>query len=197
MERTPVVQGALFDQSRPTPMCNSCGMRPRRRHYAVGWWSTCEKCARRNRNRSGISTYQMKCCECGVPISSSRRTNVCSKACGASKVRRQYAANKAVVLAALGGRCSCRDAECAAAHASMCSVTAQHLLEIEHTKNNGNVVRLTGIDGVRVRSQASCSVRWSRYKRALLEADHGMRILCVLCHRDLEHRKRLARRAAL
>lgn len=170
------------------PLCTSCRKRPARRHGVIGWYKSCEKC----RERRTPQVHRL-CGGCKQRPPSYART-VCSIECQRLVARRTRARAKAAVIAALGGACSCRNADCPSC-AGNCAIAAGHLLDVEHTKNDGAHARrkLKGTG----QHRRGGAMTWTRYRRALQVNDHGMVLLCANCHRHVEHLKRRGKHVAM
>jgi hypothetical protein len=172
------------------PRCSEC-TRPARPHYAVGFYRQCVVCARRAqrnyaRQKARGRRYWRVCCGCGRPADGQ---GWCSTACGTAYKRQLYARNKAAVLAALGGRCTCTAADCW--HGGRCGVSMPEVLTVEHEHGGGGSVRNRRPTGGLRRGRGG-STAWARYRRALTMADHGMRLLCFNCHMRLTFTQRRA-----
>src|SRR5215468_5783176 len=180
------------------PRCSKAGCpRPAKRHYAVGWWRSCEHhihYARQRRARehaAGRPTWRGRC-RCGKPT---RHNPYCSRACGTLYARQRATRIKAEVLAALGGRCTCTAAACW--HEDECGVVMPDVLTVEHTYGNGGAIRDARRTGERWRHGSGRRPTggysaWARYRRALRLPDHGMRLLCFNCHMRLTFARRRA-----
>lgn len=161
------------------PLCNMCFKRPARPHAVVGWYKRCEKC--RDRPKRVTKTNKSVLCHCG---STKVGTELyCSAECRRLSVKERWTAQKIHVLSALGNKCSCTESTCPAHNDcnAACTITAQDLLTVEHTKSDGYLIR-GGMNG-------SNNI-WSRYKRALSVPDHGMILLCFNCHKWSESLRR-------
>jgi len=171
------------------PRCGACGLRPARRHHAAGWYAHCARCwgwRREAQPRWLAKGVPTPCQWCGV-VAPRAGMRWCSAACQNAYTRDLRRRTKAEVLAALGGRCRCAGVECW--HVGPCPVTHEAALSIDHTARNGSEVRLRRRDGGRSRQGRGSNI-WSRYRRALRVADHGMRVLCMNCHWVDEQRAR-------
>jgi hypothetical protein len=100
---------------------------------------------------------------------------------------------KAEVLAALGGACACVGTGCW--HRGPCDVTDPDVLEVDHMQDNGGEIRSARPDGTRAWGGRTVG-RWSRYRRALRLANHGMQVLCSNCHRKVTYERQIMRGAA-
>jgi predicted nucleic acid-binding Zn ribbon protein len=168
------------------PVCTTCRRRSAEPHYAVGYYKQCERCrVQRARSRQRLKAkgelWWETCFVCGLMLRSST-TSFCSTRCSTGykqELRRRY---KAEVLKALGGACVCVGTGCW--HRGLCSVSDSELLEVDHMHNNGAAIRRATRGGTwKPNSQKVNS--WSRYRRALQLADHGMQLLCANCHRKV------------
>ena len=156
------------------PLCSTCGIRPARPHFAVGFYKQCTPC---HQHRAGKRTRAKHCAGCGTVLR--RGTHFCSRSCN----RRHYMARmmsvKATVLVALGGMCTCRELHCA--HAGPCEITCPDALTVHHIHQDGGQIRNIKRDGTSKRFSGGLGA-WTRYRRALRLPDHGMRLLCHNCH---------------
>jgi len=177
----------LTNTATTEPRCTGCGTRTPRRHFAVGFFKQCVQCrgSREPKNR----TRQQRCSDCGKWVEGKGRW--CSNECNRRYAKQRAAWNKAVVLAALGGICTCTELGCA--HEGPCEVALADVLVVHHEHEDGGRVRGTKRDGTLGSGRYTGGVSgWSRYRRALSVADHGMRLLCHNCHHAHHARGRRA-----
>jgi hypothetical protein len=174
------------------PLCSRCKRRSPRPHHAIGFYRQCDRCLSRNPGkyaRRKARRAPERCRQCGVATVAGH--GWCSTACASAWKRGSVARRKAVVVAALGGMCSCEGLECY--HEGPCGITALDVLTVDHVHQNGGAIRLQHRDGSRYRGACNAMV-WSRYYRALTVPDHGMRLLCHNCHNAATARWRALRR---
>jgi hypothetical protein len=175
------------------PLCTVCRIRAAQPHYAVGYYKQCESCrlqrARaRQRARAKGQLWWETCFVCGGPLRSST-TSACSTRCSTIYKQQLRARYKADVIGALGGACVCVGAACW--HHGPCGVSDPEVLEVDHIHDNGGEIRSARPDGTRAWRGRTVS-RWSRYRRALGIADHGMQLLCSNCHRKVTYERQAA-----
>jgi hypothetical protein len=176
------VSGHPFQLTPPPLVCTTCRRRPVRRHPIVGYYRMCTQCSGYNANRPKQARGFTRCRQCGV--AGPFRTPCCSAACARVLKAASRARDRAVVLAALGGKCSCSRTDCGHGD-SPCPEARAPVLEVEHTRNDGAAVRYK----LKSRRGATNDVN-ARYRRALSTADHGMQLLCANCHRWITHLRR-------
>jgi hypothetical protein len=185
------------------PICSACKLRPVRLHPVNGWWGTCNPC--NDKRVRAHERYLAKnggrnklCIFCRKPMPEEcYSTMACTLDCANAHNREYMAKKREAVLAALGGKCSCTLEGCPSGHPPTgCPVTATPLLDVEHTKNDGWLIRQRRMNGSpRSRASGVGQPRWSMYQRSLRLPDHGMVLLCANCHRQAEHLKRIERAA--
>ena len=164
------------------PLCTACFLRPARPHFAVGFWKLCEKC----RLRKVQTERRPGRCICGMPARVGSRW--CSQECSNRYATLRLRKIKDKVLAALGGQCACMELNCT--HSGTCTVRLPDALTVHHDNGDGGAIRTS--QGGR-RQQAGGVSTWSRYGRALVLPDHGMRLLCHNCHHVYHYRLKRAR----
>lgn len=167
-----------------SPVCSICRMRPARRHHAVGFWKQCERCndnrrrgAARYHARHGVTRKQCRA-GCGMPAVAP--SGWCSGHCRREYQVSRQAANKAAVVAALGGVCGCTESDCY--HSGPCEVRLLEGLTVHHKHDDGHYIRNATRSGKSASSRPRGAATWSRYRRALGIPHHGMQLLCGTCH---------------
>jgi len=173
------------------PLCTTCGIRSAQPHYAVAYYKQCERCRvqrgrARERARAKNRLWWETCTGCGGTLRSSTMA-YCSTACSTRYKQQLRARYRAEVFSALGGACVCVGIACW--HEGPCGLSDPELLEVDHMHNNGAAIRRATRSGTwKPNSQKVNS--WSRYRRALQLADHGMQLLCSNCHRKVTSERR-------
>jgi len=166
------------------PRCTVCQIRPARQHHAVGFWNQCDRC-NTNRRRASARWYARHgrlSKSCRAPGCGERGTisGWCSTSCRQEYQVKQRAANKAAVIAALGGACACTVIGCY--HSGPCPVRLCEGLTVHHEHDDGHQIRNTTRTGQSASLRPRGPDAWSRYRRALKVPGHGMRLLCGTCH---------------
>jgi hypothetical protein len=148
----------------------------------VGYYRQCLVCTEQQRRyarrivASGGPRKWYRCMGCGVPTAGH---GWCSAPCATNYKQRLRMRYKAEVLTALGGVCTCVETECC--HIGPCRQCHPDVLTVDHTNEDGGLIRRRRRDGALKRPGAGVLL-WSRYRRALALPNHGMRLLCANCH---------------
>jgi hypothetical protein len=164
------------------PACSACGRRPARPHHVVGWWRLCVQCHRVDVRRHAKHRGLQRCTICGTPHLHATCSPRCSRLAKRQHARRQ----KGVVVAALGGCCTCPGTD-GCWHVGACGVVLLDALTVDHQHGDGGRIRRQRRDGSMGRSR---TMNWSLYRRALALPEHGMRLLCFNCHHVVDIARR-------
>jgi hypothetical protein len=174
-----------------SPLCTQCGIRTPRAHLVGGFYRICAPCltrVKRAHNLAIVCRRPRRCSMCRATFIAGRGDSgsTCSRACTREEARARKDRDKAAVIAALGGQCTC-PGDPACWHVGACVVQELNVLTIDHTNRDGAVVRRRRRDGsLMLRAPSS----WDRYRRALDVPNHGQVVRCFNCHNLSETRFR-------
>lgn len=118
---------------------------------------------------------------CSAPLPHAQR--YCSAVCQRAGQRARYAKLKHTIVKKLGDGCVCQGCVW---HDGPCAVRSHALLEVDHSKGNGYIIRRSR------HGKRAVSNTVGRYLREI-EANptgHGLQLLCANCHRAVTVQRR-------